>query len=108
MNTRDIAETLPLLFGELVDGSQKSGGYMLNGGDAGPLGSREKLAAPAAYATTQPGSSTASPPATPQTGSPIAAHVDHVRYALGLLNRCSAGEQPDPFASADWSARWRP
>jgi len=94
MNTRDIAETLALLFGELVDGSQKSGGYMLNGGDAGLLGSLEKLDAPAASATTQ-------------TGSSIAAHVDHVRYGLGLLNRWSAGEQPDPFASADWSASWR-
>jgi len=94
MNTREIAETLALLFGELVDGSPKSGGYMLNGNDAGLLGSLEKLSAPAASATTP-------------TGSSIAAHVDHLRYGLGLLNRWSAGEQPDPFASADWSASWR-
>src|SRR4029453_18741150 len=94
MNTRDIAETLALLFGELVDGSPKAGGYMLNGGDAGLLGSLEKLTAQAGSATTEHGSS-------------IAAHADHVRYGLGLLNRWSAGEQPDPFASADWSASWR-
>ena len=42
MNTRDIAETLALLFEELVDGSPKSGGYMLNGGDAGLLGCAQR------------------------------------------------------------------
>ena len=94
MNSGDIGENLALLFGELVDGSPKAGGYMLNGGDAGLLGSLEKLPAAAASATTR-------------TGSSIAAHVDHVRYGLSLLNRWSAGERPDPFASADWSASWR-
>jgi hypothetical protein len=94
MHTGDIAETLALLFGELVEGSPKAGGYMLNGGDEGLLKSLEKLPAPAASATTQ-------------TGSSIAAHVDHVRYGLSLLNRWGAGEKPDPFQSADWSASWR-
>ena len=92
MNTREIAETLALLFGELVDGSPKSGGYMLNGGDEGLLRSLDKLSAMAASSQTA-------------TGSSIAAHVDHVRYGLSLMNRWSAGD--DPFKDADWSASWK-
>jgi hypothetical protein len=34
----------------------------------------------------------------------VAAHVDHLRYGLGLLNRWSHGQQP--FADADWTASW--
>jgi hypothetical protein len=39
------------------------------------------------------------------TGSSIAAHVDHLRYGLSLMNRWSAGESP--FKDADWSASWK-
>jgi hypothetical protein len=35
----------------------------------------------------------------------IAAHVDHLRYGLSLMNRWSLGE--NPFEDADWSASWR-
>ena len=65
---------------------------MLNGGDEGLLRSLEKLSAADASARTP-------------TGSSIAAHVDHLRYGLSLMNRWSQGE--NPFASADWSASWR-
>ena len=71
MNTRDIAGTLGTLFSELVEGAPESGGYMLNNGDPGLLRSLDKLSAAAASARTS-------------TGSSIAAHVDHVRYALSL------------------------
>lgn len=91
MNTADIAKTLGTLLGELVDGLSKAGGYMLNAGDEGLIRSLEKLSAGDASARTP-------------TGSSIAAHVDHVRYGLSLMNRWSQGE--DPFASADWSASW--
>lgn len=37
--------------------------------------------------------------------SSIAAHVDHLRYGLSLLNQASAGE--NPFAAADWSEAWK-
>jgi hypothetical protein len=40
-----------------------------------------------------------------RTGSSIAAHVDHLRYGLSLMNRWSQGE--NPFGSADWRASWR-
>jgi hypothetical protein len=80
------------LFGELVHGAPTSGGYILNAGDAGMLRSLDTLSATAASMPTA-------------TGSSIAAHVDHVRYGLSLMNRWSAGE--DPFGDADWSASWR-
>jgi hypothetical protein len=92
MNTADISKTLGTLLAELVDGASKDGGYMLNPGDEGLLRSLEKLSAVDASARTQ-------------TGSTIAAHVDHLRYGLSLMNRWSQGE--DPFATADWSQSWR-
>ena len=92
MNTRDLGNTLPTLFSELVHGAPQSEAYMLNRGDAGLLRSLDKLSAIAASATTPNGSS-------------IAAHVDHLRYGLSLMNRWSAGE--NPFDGADWSASWR-
>src|SRR5512132_2520593 len=91
MNTQDIARTLATLFGELVDGAPASGAYMLNAGDAGLLRSLEALSATAASAPTR-------------TGSSIAAHVDHVRYGLSLMNQWSAGN--DPFKDAHWRPSW--
>jgi hypothetical protein len=92
MHTDDLAKTLATLFSELVNGAPASGGYMLNPGDEGLLRSIEKLPAPAASAATP-------------TGSSIAAHVDHLRYGLSLMNRWNAGE--NPFKDADWSASWK-
>jgi hypothetical protein len=92
MNTRELATTLATLFGELVEGAAPSGGYMLNAGDQGLLRSLDKLSGAAASVPTA-------------TGSSIAAHVDHVRYGLSLMNRWSAGE--NPFTNADWSASWK-
>jgi hypothetical protein len=92
MNIRDLGNTLPTLFAELIDGAPQSEAYMLNRGDAGLLRSLDKLSATAASA------------ATPH-GSTIAAHVDHLRYGLSLMNRWSAGE--NPFDDADWTASWR-
>jgi hypothetical protein len=91
MNTRDLGNTLPTLFSELVDGASQSA-YMLNKGDAGLLRSLDKLSATAASAPTP-------------HGSTIAAHVDHLRYGLSLMNRWSAGE--NAFDGADWTASWR-
>jgi len=92
MHTDNFAKTLATLFGELAEGAPASGGYILNPGDEGILRSLEKLPAPAASAVTP-------------TGSSIAAHVDHLRYGLSLMNRWNAGE--NPFKDADWSASWR-
>jgi len=92
MNTTEIAPSLKTLFVELVEGAPENGAYMLNQGDAGLLRSLDKLdAAAASHVTT--------------TGSSIAAHVDHVRYGLWLLNRWAGGE--NPWGDADWTASWR-
>jgi hypothetical protein len=92
MNTSEIAPTLATLLHELLEGTPKSGGYMLNGGDPGLLGSLDKLSASAASRSSTGGAS-------------IAAHVDHLRYGLSLMNRWGKGE--NPFAGADWTASWR-
>jgi hypothetical protein len=92
MNTGELSSTLTTLFSELVNGAPKDGAYMLNAGDEGLLRSLDKLSAHAASAPTP-------------TGSTIAAHVDHLRYGLSLMNRWSAGE--NPFDSADWSTSWK-
>ncbi len=91
MNTGELGDTLPTLFAELIDGASGEA-YMMNRGDAGLLRSLDNLSATAASKLTANGSS-------------IAAHVDHVRYGLSLMNRCAAGE--NPFDTADWRASWR-
>ena len=92
MHTAELTRTLATLFGELVNGAPVDSAYMLNAGDAGLLRSLDKISAKAASALTP-------------TGSSIAAHVDHLRYGLSLMNRWSAGE--NPFADADWSVSWK-
>jgi len=92
MQTAALGNTLPALFSELVDGASLSEAYMINRGDAGLIRSLDRLSATAASKLTANGSS-------------IAAHVDHLRYGLSLMNRWAAGESP--FDDADWTASWR-
>ena len=56
------------------------------------LASLDRLSAAAASAT--------------DGGASIAAHVDHLRYGLSLLNRWAAGVPP-PWPDMDWTASWR-
>ncbi|SRR5579862_2615856 len=93
MNTSNVSSTLATLFAELVNGAPETAAYMLNQGDPGMLRSLDRLSASAASAVA-PG------------GSSIAAHVDHVRYGLSLMNRWANGEA-NPFASANWSTSWQ-
>ncbi len=92
MRTDEFSNTRTTLFSELVNGAPNDGAYMLNGGDEGLLRSLDKLSAQQASALTP-------------TGSSIAAHVDHLRYGLSLMNRWTTGE--NPFANADWGASWK-
>ncbi len=78
---------------ELIDGSAPESTWVLNPEDPGLLGSLDGVSAEKASAAPANG------------GATIAAHVDHLRYGLELLNRWSRGEEP--FASADYSASWR-
>ena len=91
MNTPDLQSTLTTLCAELVEGVPGKEAYVLNRGDVGLLRSLDKLSAAAASARLKSAS--------------IAAHVDHLRYSLSLMNRWAAGE--NPFTDADWSASWR-
>jgi hypothetical protein len=59
---------------------------VLNRGDAGLLASLEQLSAGAAAS--------------------IAAHVDHLRYGLSLLNGWAAGT-PTRWKDIDWTASWK-
>lgn len=93
MQTTDIAQTLNTLYAELIDGAPSGGlAYMLNSGDAGLLASVDKLSAAAASRG--------------NGGATIAAHVEHLRYGLSLMNRWAAGDR-DAWKSADWTAAWR-
>ncbi|MFO7302093.1 MAG: hypothetical protein DIU54_006680 [Acidobacteriota bacterium] len=89
----ELHQALHILFEELVDGTPPRGGYMLNGDDPGLLASLDRLSADAASRSVD-------------GGATIAAHVEHVAYGLSLMNRWAGGE-PNPFATADWSAAWR-
>jgi len=95
MNTRDLTTVLPTLFSELVYGAPRAdvGTYMLNRGDLGLLHALDQLSASAASIT-------------PTGGASIAAHVEHLRYGLSLLNRWAAGADT-PWKAADWTAAWR-
>lgn len=88
----DAKEIVSALLDEVLAGSREVG-YFLNPGDAGLLRSIDRLSA-----------AQASAPA-PGGGASIAAHVDHLRYGLELLNRELAGERA--FDNADYAASWR-
>ncbi len=92
MITAELSRTLTTLLSELVDGAPETGAHVLNGGDPGLLASLSRLPAAAASASVA-------------GGGTIAAHADHLRYGISLMNRWRAGE--NPFPDANWSASWR-
>jgi hypothetical protein len=82
------------IFTELADGADGSGGaFVLNSGDLGLLRSLDLLSADDASQGTN-------------GGATIAAHAQHLRYGLSLMNRWAA-EGGNPFADASWDAAWR-
>jgi hypothetical protein len=94
MQTTDVAPLLASLFSELVDGVRVKGtAYMLNSGDVGLLRSLDAISAGDASRSVN-------------DGATIAAHAQHVRYGLSLMNRW-ASEGGDPFADATWDAAWK-
>lgn len=92
MISDDLNRSLPSLFSELVYGAPEMGAFMLNPGDPGLLSVLDNLSAEEASHSNNGGGS-------------IAAHVDHLRYGLSLMNRWAEGD-PNPFAGADWAATW--
>jgi hypothetical protein len=94
MNTTDISPLLARLFSELADGAPRGGeAFILNSGDVGLLQSLDKLSADAASRSVN-------------DGATIAAHAQHVRYGLSLMNRW-AREGGNPFADAKWDEAWK-
>ncbi len=93
MDTTDTAPALGRLFSELVNGTDPKGGFALNTGDIGLLRSLDKLSAADASRSAN-------------GGATIAAHAQHLRYGLSLMNRWAA-EGGNPFADATWDAAWK-
>src|ERR1043165_2983481 len=94
MQTKELGPVLARLFSELVDGAATDGGaFILNSGDVGLLQSLDKLSAADASRAVN-------------DGATIAAHAQHVRYGLSLMNQW-ANEGGDPFADATWDAAWQ-
>lgn len=89
-----LHRALETLLAELVYGHEREQSYILNTGDRGLLHALDQLSAHAASAVPPGGRAS------------IAAHTDHLRYGISLMNRWSEGEE-NPFASADWAASWR-
>ncbi|MGH7465940.1 MAG: DinB family protein [Longimicrobiales bacterium] len=88
-----VRRALGTVLRELIDGAAPDAGWSLNPGDRGLLASLDMLSAEAASAR-------------PNGRTSIAAHVDHLRYGLELLNRWAQGEK-DPFSDADYSTSWQ-
>lgn len=94
MHTGSLAPILGTLFAELVEGPpQKGGAFMLNSGDVGLLRSLDRLSAADASKSTN-------------GGATIAAHAQHVRYGLSLMNQW-ASKGGNPFADAKWDEAWK-
>jgi hypothetical protein len=93
MRTDDIAKTLTRLFTELTEGTHPKGGFILNTGDFGLLKSLDKLSATDASHSVN-------------GGATIAAHTQHVRYGLSLMNDW-ATKGGNPFANAKWDEAWK-
>lgn len=79
------------LFAEAYEGPADSWSWFVNAApDAGVLGAIKPLTAAQASRTLTPG------------GRSIAAHAEHLRWSLDLVNRTIHGEPWNP----DWSASW--
>ena len=94
MNTSGLHSLLAKLFDELVNGANDPGGaFVLNSGDVGLLRSIDTLSSTDASSSVH-------------DGATVAAHAQHVRYGLSLMNRW-AREGGNPFADAKWDEAWK-
>lgn len=87
----DLPRSVSTLLHEVLEGPAETPAFFLNRGDQGLLASLDAL--PSAAASAHP------------DGRPsVAAHADHLRYGLELLNRWARGE--DPWSTANYAASW--
>ena len=94
MTAIEIHHSLRHLFSEFVDGPvDDAGAYMLNTGDIGLLRSLDNVSpAHASHAV--------------DGGATIAAHAQHIRFGLSLMNSW-ATHGGNPFANAAWDDAWK-
>jgi hypothetical protein len=93
MRTDELTKTMTRLFSELVDGAHPKGGVVLNTGDIGLLRSLDKISAAEASARVN-------------DGATIAAHAQHLRFGLSLMEEW-ATNGGNPFANAKWDEAWK-
>jgi hypothetical protein len=93
MRTDELTKTMTRLFSELVDGAHPKGGVVLNTGDIGLLRSLDKISAAEASERAN-------------DGATIAAHAQHLRFGLSLMNEW-ATNGGNPFANAKWDEAWK-
>jgi hypothetical protein len=94
MNTTESSPALRRLFSELINGANSPrGGFILNKGDIGLLKSLEHITAADASRSVN-------------DGATIAAHAQHLRYGLSLMNQWGT-EGGNPFANAKWDEAWK-
>ena len=93
MRTDELTKTMTRLFSELVDGAHPKGGVVLNTGDIGLLRSLDKISAAEASERAN-------------DGATIAAHAQHLRFGLSLMNEW-ATNGGNPFANAKWDQAWK-
>jgi hypothetical protein len=94
MLTRELSPILERLFSELADGARVRGeAFILNSGDVGMLRSLDTLSASDASRSVN-------------DGATIAAHAQHLRYGLSLMNQW-ARHGGNPFADAKWDEAWK-
>src|SRR5919205_1077804 len=94
MHISELNPALTKLFSELADGTSVKGeAFILNSGDVGLLRSLDKLSPDAASRSVN-------------DGATVAAHAQHLRYGLSLMNRW-ASEGGNPFADAKWDEAWK-
>lgn len=92
MRTDDSARVLAQLFNELTEGVSGGSGFVLNTGDIGLLRALDTLSAADASRSVN-------------DGATIAAHTQHVRYGLSLMNQWAV-DGGNPFADAKWDEAW--
>jgi hypothetical protein len=89
-----MTNPLAYLFAELVQGTGSgTGPVILNSRDAGLLAAIDHMSASDASRSSN-------------AGATIAAHVQHLRYGLSLMNEW-ATSGGDPFANAKWDEAWK-
>jgi hypothetical protein len=93
MHTTEVSPALTRLFSELVEGARAGKQqFILNPGDVGLLRSLDKISAADASRSAN-------------DGATIAAHAQHLRYGLSLMNQW-VRDGGNPFANARWDEAW--